>query len=146
MRFPKLCRVLRSCASSIFQRDHRLQITMARQTTQKKRALSVPAGKFGRTEIAIAAALAIVTFAIYAQVIGHQFITLDDPTYIQENPMVNRGVTLAGVAWALSTFHATNWHPLTWISHMIDCQLFGTNAGRHLLVTALIHLADTLLA
>jgi len=118
---------------------------MARQTTQKKRALSVPAGKFGRTEIAIAAALAIVTFAIYAQVIGHQFITLDDPTYIQENPMVNRGVTLAGVAWAFTTFHATNWHPLTWISHMLDCQLFGTNAGRHLLVNVLIHATNTLL-
>jgi len=118
---------------------------MARQTTQKRRALSVPAGKFGRIEIAITAALAIVTFAIYAQVMGHQFITLDDPTYIQENPMVNRGVTLAGLAWAFSTFHATNWHPLTWISHMIDCQLFGTNAGRHLLVNALIHVANTLL-
>src|SRR5438045_8976604 len=100
MRFPKLCRVLRSCASSIFQGDHRLQITMARQTTQKKRALSVPAGKFGRTEIAIAAALAIVTFAIYAQVLGHHFITLDHPTYIQEQPMLKRGGTLAGDACA----------------------------------------------
>ena len=69
---------------------------------------------------------------------------LDDPTYIQENPMVNRGVT-AGLAWAFTTFYATNWHPLTWISHMIDCQLFGMNAGRHLLVNALIHVANTLL-
>ena len=118
---------------------------MARQTTQKKKALSVPAGKFGRTEIAIAAALAIVTFAIYAQVIGHQFITLDDPTYIQENPMVNRGVSRAGLVWAFTTFYATNWHPLTWISHMIDCQLFGMNAGRHLLANALIHATNTLL-
>jgi len=118
---------------------------MARQTTQKKRALSVPAGKFGRTEIAIATALAIVTLAIYAQVVGHHFITLDDPTYIQENPMVNRGITGAGLAWAFTTFHATNWHPLTWISHMIDCQLFGMNAGRHLLVNALIHATNTLL-
>ena len=118
---------------------------MARQTTQKKKALSVPAGKFGRTEIAIAAALAIVTLAIYAQVVGHQFITLDDPTYIRENPMVNRGVTLGGVAWAFTTFYATNWHPLTWISHMLDCQFFGMNAGRHLLINALIHVANTIL-
>jgi tetratricopeptide (TPR) repeat protein len=78
-------------------------------------------------------------------VIGHQFITLDDPTYIQENPMVNRGVTLRGLAWAFTTFYATNWHPLTWISHMIDCQLFGMNAGNHLVVNALIHVANTLL-
>ncbi len=59
--------------------------------------------------------------------------------------MVNRGVTLAGLGWAFTTFHVANWHPLTWISHMIDCQLFGTNAGRHLLINALIHVANTLL-
>src|SRR5712672_3603027 len=100
---------------------------------------------FGRMNFLIGCALAIVTLAIYAQVIGHQFITLDDPTYIQENPMVNRGVTLAGLAWAFTTFHAANWHPLTWISHMIDCQLFGMNAGHQLLVNALIHVANTFL-
>jgi Flp pilus assembly protein TadD len=100
---------------------------------------------FGRPDLLILLGLAVVTFGIYAQVIGHQFINLDDPTYIQENPMVNRGVTRAGLAWAFTTFHATNWHPLTWISHMIDCQLFGMNAGRHLLVNALIHVANTLL-
>jgi len=86
-----------------------------------------------------------MTFGIYTQVIGHQFITLDDPTYIQENSMVNRGVTRAGLAWAFTTFHAANWHPLTWIAHMIDSQLFGVNAGGHLLVNALIHVANTLL-
>src|SRR6267142_2956913 len=100
---------------------------------------------FGRPDLLILLGLAVVTFALYAQVIGHQFITLDDPTYIQENPMVNRGVTFAGLAWAFATFDQANWHPLTWISHMIDCQLFGTNAGRHLLVNALIHVANTLL-
>ena len=100
---------------------------------------------FGRPDLLILLGLAVVTFALYAQVIGHQFITLDDPTYIQENPMVNRGVTLAGLAWVFTTFHAANWHPLTWISHMIDCQFFGTNASRHLLVNVLIHVANTLL-
>ena len=100
---------------------------------------------FGRPDRLIMLGLAVVTFGIYAQVIGHQFITLDDPTYIKENPMVNRGVTLTGLAWAFTSFYATNWHPLTWISHMIDCQFFGTNAGRHLLVNALIHVANALL-
>src|SRR5262249_1886629 len=89
--------------------------------------------------------LAIVTFAIYAQLIGHRFITLDDPTYIQDNPMVNRGVTLAGLAWAFTTFYAGNRHPLTWIPPMIDSQLFRMIAGGHLLVNALIHAANTLL-
>jgi len=98
-----------------------------------------------RADLVILLGLAVMTLGIYAQVIGHQFITLDDPSYIRENPNVNRGVTLAGLAWAFTTFDAANWHPLTWISHMIDCQLFGTNAGRHLLVNTLIHAANTLL-
>src|SRR5580704_8059317 len=130
---------------------------MAKRTAQKKKAAgltaanrrkAVPlrhAGTFGRPDLLILLALGTITFGIYAQVIGHQFISLDDPTYIRENPMVNRGVTAAGFVWAFTTFHAANWHPLTWISHMIDCQLFGTNAGRHLLVNALIHVANTLL-
>jgi tetratricopeptide (TPR) repeat protein len=130
---------------------------MAKRTAQKRKAVgstaangrsAVPlshATTFGRPDLLILLGLAVMTFAIYAQVIGHQFITLDDPTYIQENPMVNRGVNGAGLAWAFTTFYATNWHPLTWISHMIDCQLFGMNPGRHLLVNALIHVANTLL-
>jgi len=100
---------------------------------------------FERPDLLILLGLAIVTFGIYAQVIGHHFTTFDDPMYIQENPMVNRGVTLAGLAWAFTTFHSGNWHPLTWIAHMIDSQLFGTVAGGHLLVNALIHAANTLL-
>ena len=100
---------------------------------------------FGRPDLLILLGLAVMTFAIYAQVIGHQFITLDDDAYIRENAMVNRGVTLAGVAWAFTTFDQGNWHPLTWIAHMIDSQLFGMNAGGHLLVNALIHVANTLL-
>src|SRR5207248_206219 len=98
-----------------------------------------------RPDLFIVLGLAVITFGIYAQVIRHQFITLDDGWYIKNNPMVNRGVTLAGLAWAFTTFYEANWHPLTWIAHMIDSQLFGMNAGGHLLVNALIHVANTLL-
>jgi tetratricopeptide (TPR) repeat protein len=100
---------------------------------------------FERPDLLILVGLAIVTFGIYAQVIGHRFIHLDDLSYITENSMVNRGVTLNGLAWAFTTFHAGYWHPLTWIAHMIDSQLFGMFAGGHLLVNALFHVADTLL-
>jgi protein O-mannosyl-transferase len=100
---------------------------------------------FGRPDLLILLGLAVVTFGIYAQLITHQFITLDDGWYIRDNSMVNCGVTLAGLAWAFTTFHEGNWHPLTWIAHMIDSQLFGMNAGGHLLVNALIHVANTLL-
>jgi len=128
---------------------------MARQTTQKRKAVGFTAAN-GRTPKAfqvsrvttfglIATGLAITTFGIYLQVIGHRFIIMDDLSYIEENPMVNRGVTLGGLAWAFTTFHQGNWHPLTWIAHMIDGQLFGIFAGGHLLVNALMHVANTLL-
>src|SRR5437867_11568798 len=132
---------------------------MTRQTTQKKEAAGFTAANertpkafevshvttFERSDLLILLGLAVVTFGIYAQVIGHRFITLDDLSYIEGNPMVNRGVTLGGLAWAFTTFHEANWHPLTWIAHMIDSQLFGVIAGGHLLVNALIHAANTLL-
>jgi len=100
---------------------------------------------FDRPDLLILLGLAVMTFGIYAQVIRHQFITLDDGVYIKDNPMVNHGVTLAGLAWAFTTFYEGNWHPLTWIAHMIDSQLFDMNAGGHLLVNVLIHVANTLL-
>ena len=100
---------------------------------------------FGRNELFIAFGLVAVTLTVYAQVMSHQFIILDDNLYIRENPIVNQGLTLTGIAWAFTTFHATNWHPLTWLSHMLDSQIFGLNAGGHLLVNALIHASNTLL-
>ncbi len=91
------------------------------------------------------AALALATLAVYGQVIGHQFVDLDDDLTIRDNPMVSGGLTWKGIAWAFTTFHDSNWHPLTWLSHMLDCQIFGLSAGGHLLVNALIHVANTLL-
>jgi tetratricopeptide (TPR) repeat protein len=82
---------------------------------------------------------------VYAQVLGHKFISLDDDLYIRDNAMVAGGLTSRGIAWAFTTFHAANWHPLTWLSHMLDAQLFGLNAGGHLFVNLLIHIANTLL-
>ena len=132
---------------------------MDKRTAQKKKVIGVTAAT-GRTpnafeashvttleraDLLILLGLAVVTFGIYAQVIGHRFITIDDLSYIEGNPIVNRGVTLGGLAWAFTTFHEANWHPLTWLAHMIDSQLFGTIAGGHLLVNALMHAANTVL-
>jgi tetratricopeptide (TPR) repeat protein len=100
---------------------------------------------FGRNEFLIAFGLVAVTLAVYAQVMSHPFIFLDDDRYIRGNPIVKQGLTLTGIAWAFTTFYAANWHPLTWLSHMLDCQVFGLNAGGHLLVNALIHAFNTLL-
>jgi len=104
-----------------------------------------PTRTLGQREILILAALAVATLAVYGQVISHQFINLDDDLYIRDNPMVNGGLTLGGIGWAFTTFHSANWHPITWLSHMVDSQIFGLNAGGHLFVNALIHVTNTLL-
>ena len=89
--------------------------------------------------------LALVTIATYAQVFDHEFVSYDDPDYITANPHVRAGLTWTGAAWAFTTSEAANWHPVTWLSHMLDWQLFGERAGMHHLVSVLIHTANVLL-
>ncbi|HVI92757.1 MAG TPA: tetratricopeptide repeat protein [Anaeromyxobacter sp.] len=93
----------------------------------------------------IAAALAAGAFALYAQTAGSGFIHFDDNRYLTQNPMVQGGLSWAGVAWAFTTFHASNWHPLAWLSHMLDVQLFGMSPGAHHLVNAALHAVNTAL-
>lgn len=100
---------------------------------------------FDKRDMLIAVALAVITLVVYGQVINHQFISLDDDLYISNNPIVLKGLTVEGIKWAFTTFHASNWHPLTWLSHMLDIQLFGLVAGRHLFVNVLLHIFNTVL-
>lgn len=81
----------------------------------------------------------------YAQVINHDFVRLDDNVYITENVHVQKGLSLDNVKYAFTDFSAANWHPLTWLSHMLDCQLFGLNAGMHHIVNVFFHLLTTIL-
>lgn len=90
-------------------------------------------------------ALALAGVAIYAQTYRHGFVAYDDNDYVYDNARVKEGLTLSGVAWAFTTFRSSNWHPVTWLSHMLDWQLFGQNAGAHHLVSLGFHLANTLL-
>src|SRR2546428_254885 len=98
-----------------------------------------------RPERRVAVLLAVATLAVYAQVAGHGFVSYDDPDYVSGNPYVRAGLTRAGLSWALTTGHAGNWHPLTWLSHMLDCQLFGLRPGAHHLVSVLFHSANSAL-
>lgn len=98
-----------------------------------------------KTTISIVLALAALTIAVYAPVAGFGFVQLDDPAYVTENAQVLRGLTADGMAWAFTTGEAANWHPLTWLSHMLDVQLFGVTPGAHHLVGAGLHLLNTLL-
>jgi protein O-mannosyl-transferase len=89
--------------------------------------------------------LTLVTLAVYWPVTCHSFVDYDDPAYITGNPHVTSGLTWANVVWAFTSSEAANWHPLTWISHMIDCDLYGLNPGGHHLTNLLFHIANTLL-
>lgn len=90
-------------------------------------------------------ALIAVTAGVYWQVKNHPFIVCDDPVYITENPSIQQGITPASIAWAFTTMYANFWHPLTWLSHMLDVELFGLNPGGHHLMNVFFHVANTLL-
>jgi len=90
-------------------------------------------------------ALALLSLFAFWPVLGNGFVEYDDPTYVTKNARVQQGLTLAGVVWAWTTFHAANWHPLTWISHMLDWELYGPAALGHHLTSLLLHVAAALL-
>ena len=83
--------------------------------------------------------LAFITLLVFIPATSNQFINFDDPDYVIENHVVQNGLTWAGVKWAFTGVHASNWHPLTWLSHMVDCDLFRLNPGGPHLVNILFH-------
>lgn len=89
--------------------------------------------------------LALSTIAIYFQTVNFDFITYDDPGYVYENQHVKDGFDAESFVWAFTTGSLGNWHPLTWLSHMLDCQLFGLDPGWHHLTNLILHIANTLL-
>ena len=89
--------------------------------------------------------LALVTLVVYWPITRHGFTNFDDDGYITGNPHVKSGLTWPGIVWSFKTTETANWHPLTWISHMLDCQLYGLNPGGHHLTNLMFHIANTLL-
>ena len=89
--------------------------------------------------------LALITLLVYLPATSYQFINFDDADYFTANPVVQKGLTWAGVKWAFSGAHASNWHPLTWLSHMVDYDLFRLNPGGPHLVNALFHAVNAAL-
>ena len=104
-------------------------------------ALKKPAGRM----ILVYAGLAALTVAAYWPVVSCDFINYDDDQYVTKNLHVLNGVDWKDIAWAFQTGYAGNWHPVTWLSHMLDCQLYGLKAGGHHLTNLLFHIANTLL-
>jgi tetratricopeptide (TPR) repeat protein len=87
----------------------------------------------------ICAGLVILTWAVFAQTLRYDFVNYDDPTYVYQNTRITSGIDFANVLWAFTHVHSENWHPLTTISHMLDCQLHGLNAGWHHFTNVLLH-------
>jgi len=98
-----------------------------------------------RRALLIAAVLALVTLALYWNVLGHQFLNYDDPDYLTQNPMVQRGLTAEGIRWAFTAPVSSNWHPLTLLSLMLDVQLFGVRTGVIQFISVLFHIANSVL-
>src|SRR5207302_824708 len=98
-----------------------------------------------RMKLAVCIALFVITWAVFGQTIGHQFVNYDDPLYVLENAHVRAGLSWNSILWAFTHVHSQNWHPLTSISHMLDCQLFGLQPGWHHFVNVLLHSAGVLL-
>jgi tetratricopeptide (TPR) repeat protein len=90
-------------------------------------------------------ALAVGTFAVFGQTLHHDFVNFDDNEYVYDNPVVARGLTSQGIVWAFTQSYAANWHPLTWLSHELDCQLYGLHPGGHHLTNVLLHATTAIL-
>src|SRR3982074_3275105 len=95
--------------------------------------------KIDKWNLVIGALLVALVWSVFGQTVRFGFVNYDDPLYILQNPTVRSGLNWHGAAWAFTHIHSQNWHPLTTISHMLDCQLFGLNAGAHHFVNVLLH-------
>ncbi|HET9373101.1 MAG TPA: tetratricopeptide repeat protein [Vicinamibacterales bacterium] len=93
----------------------------------------------------IAGVLVALCLFVYMRVVDFGFVNRDDPTYVTENAVVKAGLSWANVWWAITTGHPPYWHPLTWVSHMLDVSLFGVDAGAHHAVNLVLHIFNTIL-
>src|SRR5262249_16145538 len=89
--------------------------------------------------------LAVLTWVVFGQTLWHDFINYDDPRYVYENTNITSGLSVGGLAWAFTHVHSMNWHPLTTLSHILDCQLYGLKAGGHHVTNVIQHIVAAML-
>jgi len=91
------------------------------------------------------ALLVMLVFIVFGQTVGDSFVNFDDNLYVYENPVVSRGLSFEGLRWAITYGGIGHWHPLTWVTHMLDCQLYGLWAGGHHLTNVILHASAVVL-
>jgi Flp pilus assembly protein TadD len=119
-------------------------VTTAAPSTDRAPVRPPSPGRAGRRLGALAAALGLAVLALYWRVGGYGFVNFDDGDYVAANPALREGLSWKGIAWAFTTFHGGNWHPLTWLSHLLDYRLFGLSAGGPHLENVLLHAASSI--
>ena len=113
-----------------------------RRDTDKK---AFSAGKKERVATVVTCLLlAAIVWIVFGRTLGYDFVNYDDHEYVYENPMITRGLTFEGMLWAFTHVHSSNWHPLTTMSHMLDCSLYGLNPSGHHLTNVLLHCATVI--
>jgi tetratricopeptide (TPR) repeat protein len=120
-------------SSNAFRKEEKLPKKSAPTMTEFRKILILSFG------------LAILVAGIFGQTFHHDFVNYDDPLYVYENPRVLGGLTPFNVAWSFTSSYATNWHPLTWLSHMLDVELYGLNPSGHHLTSVLFHALNAVL-
>src|SRR5438128_1539970 len=101
--------------------------------------------RFSHPAVYVCVLLVSITWLVFGQTLGHDFVNFDDHVYVYDNPLITKGISVDGIIAAFVHSHARNWHPLTTMSHMLDCQLFGLKAGGHHFTNVLLHTVAVLL-
>jgi protein O-mannosyl-transferase len=125
--------------------QERLLLVFIWKFTRSEFRMVISSKSVSRDTCLVVLGLALVTFALYWPVRHYDFVEYDDPEYVSENQTVRNGLTWDGLVWSFVDAHASNWHPVTWLSHMLDCQLFGLHPGAHHMVNLVLHAANAAL-
>ncbi len=126
-------------------RQHKSQLKRPLEKQAGRTILTTPAAHKPWQVAAVCVVLAVVTVVAFRGVRSNDFLTLDDYTYVLENQHVQQGVNLHSITWAFTSSYAGNWHPLTWISHMVDWSLYGNHPGGQHITNVCLHAANAVL-
>jgi tetratricopeptide (TPR) repeat protein len=105
----------------------------------KSKSIAQPNTPRRSATVGVCISLVLLTWIVFGQTLRYDFVNYDDPRYVYQNTRITSGLNLAGIGWAFTHIHGENWHPLTTITHMVDCQLYGLNARGHHFSNVLFH-------